>query len=83
MCLSILSDSQAPIMLKEIDSFLSMLKNKHSTVFTWEFKTKLHTYFSVRNEYVSLKIGEAAKVGAFNWEDSRLCPMRDFLAEVL
>lgn len=83
LCLSILSDAQAPTMLEEIDSFLSLLKNKHSMAFTWEFKTKLHTYFSIKNDYVSLKIGEAAKVGAFNWEDSRLNPMRDFLAEVL
>jgi hypothetical protein len=42
-------------------------------------KTKLHTYLSGKNDFVGLKIGEAAKAGAWNWEHLKLKPFRDII----
>lgn len=83
LCLSILKDSNAPVLMGEIDNFMGVLKENYNMSFPREFKTKLHTYFSVNDRYVSLKIGEAAKAGAFEWESVALKPLRKFIEEIL
>ena len=42
-------------------------------------KTKLHTYLSGKNDFVGLKIGEAAKAGAWDWDHIRLKPFKDVI----
>ena len=69
-------------MLDEINLFICKLKDKELRSFPRKFKTRLHTYFSITDNYVSLKIGEAAKAGAFNWESPKLSPLKSFLYEV-
>lgn len=83
LCLSILSDSLAEDTLKEIRLFLDRLENRCHKSLPRRFKTELHTYFSVHDKYVSLKIGEAAAAGAFNWNHKALKPLRDFLQDIL
>lgn len=83
LCLTILSDPCANGTLEEISLFLNQLEHRRQKTFSRIFKTKLHTYFSVHNDYVSLKIGEAAAAGAFDWNNIALQPLKDFLQEVL
>lgn len=81
LCISILSEESDAI-LGEIQDFMDHLKTKCSRSFPHEFKTKLHTYFSITDKYVSLKIGEAAAAGAFDWSNRKLLPLRDFMSEL-
>lgn len=81
LCLSILEETEKPV-LDEINLFICKLKDKELRSFPRKFKTRLHTYFSITDNYVSLKIGEAAKAGAFNWESPKLSPLKSFLYEV-
>lgn len=83
MCLSILAEPQSSEILKEIDGFMARLSKNCQRNFNRPFKTRLHTYFSVHNNYVSLKVGEAAKAGAFDWNSAALEPLRNFLLEVV
>jgi hypothetical protein len=83
LCLSILSEDNAESVLSEINDFMIMLKEKYGRCFPHDFKTKLHTYFSVTDDYVSLKIGEAARAGAFNWNHAKLVSLKNFINEVL
>jgi len=83
LCLSILSDQSANDTLEEIDLFLRRLESRCQRTFSRIFKARLHTYFSVHNDYVSLKIGEAAAAGAFDWNNTALKPLRSFMQEVL
>lgn len=83
LCLSILFAPLAADTLEEIDVFLKRLEERRQESFSRIFKTKLHTYFSVHNDYVSLKIGQAAAAGAFDWNHSALEPLRNFIQEVL
>lgn len=83
LCLSILSSKEAPQLLSKIDSFLSSLTTDYGLSFPRNFKNKLHTYFSVHDKYVSMKIGEASKAGAFNWDSELLKPLKQFIQEVL
>lgn len=83
LCLSILSDPLAAGTLEEIDLFLKRLEKYRHEPFSRVFKTKLHTCFSVHNDYVSLKIGEAAAAGAFDWNSPALDPLKNFIQEIL
>ena len=43
----------------------------------------IHTYFSVNEKYISLKIGEAAKAGAFAWDHEKLAGLKSIILEGL
>ena len=82
LCLTILKETELST-IEEIDDFLESLKQKDLRKFPRIFKTRLHTYFSVTDKYVSLKIGEAADAGAFDWGSVKLTPLRDFLLQFI
>lgn len=82
LCLSILEESEVSG-ISEIDGFLSDLEKREIRTFPRRFKTRLHTYFSITDDFVSLKIGEAAKAGAFDWNSSKLDQMKSFLEEMV
>lgn len=82
-CLSILKEDISSSILDDIQTFMDSLKDKYDRLYPHEFKTKLHTYFSVTDSYVSLKIGEAAKAGAFDWNHAGLLPLKEFIREVI
>ena len=79
LCLSILAEDGKAEILNDIDDFIMSLKQNRERRFPHEFKAKLHTYFSVTDRYVSLKIGEAARAGAFDWENEALDALRRFV----
>ena len=83
LCLSILSESNNQEILTDIQSFMDALQHTRGRVFPHEFKTKLHTYFSITDAYVSLKTGESAKAGAFDWSNPKLASLKNFLLELL
>lgn len=60
---------------KEISLFLKRIESYRRKDFSRIFKAKLHTYFSVHNDYASLKIGEAA--GAFDWKSPVLNSLKN------
>lgn len=82
LCLSILSETAAASILDDIDQFLWSLEENHKRKFPHKFKTELHTYFSITDKFVSMKIGEAAKAGAFDWTSNRLAGLKKLILEV-
>ena len=83
LCLQILKDEKSNEVITRADHLIDSLKKDDLRTFPHEHKAKLHTYFSVTDEYISLKVGEAAKAGAFDWNSSKLSPLRAFLEELL
>lgn len=77
----ILKEPDPPKLLETVDRFLDQLKTERGRDFTHRFKTRLHTCLAVSDKYVGMKIGEAAKAGAFDWSDERLTPLREFIQE--
>ena len=77
LCLSILSEPDNAPVCRDICGFIEHLKTAYNRKFPHEFKSMLHSYFSVTDSYVALKIGEAAKAGAFNWTSPHLNFLRD------
>ena len=76
LCLAILADKNAPEVLETVDSTLS------SYTFKRRHKNRLHTYLSLTDKYVSLKIGEAAKAEAFAFSGPALEALKDFLLQM-
>ncbi|WP_406042932.1 hypothetical protein [Succinimonas sp.] len=46
-----------------------------------EHKSKLHSFFSVNENLISLKIGEASRAGAFDWNSNYLQPLKDIIEQ--
>lgn len=76
LCWAILKDENAEEMKKDVQSFISQIIQKYDSIGSHEHKSRVHTYFSLNKDYISLKIGEAAKAGAFNWESEKLSALR-------
>lgn len=79
LCWSILSEENIVIIKEQITQFIDQLKLKQLRDFPRQFKSRLHTYFSVTDEYVSMKIGEAAAANAFDWSSNCLQPLKQLI----
>ena len=78
LCLRILAKTDAQIVLADADIALEPYKAQLPRL----QKNRLHTYFSLTNEFVSLKIGEAAKAQAFRWSTPEIESLKSFLLEM-
>jgi len=83
LCLSILSENCSGEILNDIQAFMNAVGAKYNRVYPHEFKSKLHTYFSITDKYVSLKVGEAASAGAFNWVSPQMLSLKNFLLKII
>lgn len=82
LCLTILDDAAAETPLEEIDTFVEHLEEAREQPFSHRHKTRLHTYFSVNDKFVSMKVGEAADAGAFDWTHPNLESLKKCLSEM-
>lgn len=76
LCLQILKDAQSETKMDMIQEYLKELQAKFDYQIHHIHKSKLHTFFASDDEYIGKKIGEAAKIGAFDFESPRLAPFR-------
>lgn len=83
LCLAILNEKNREDVLADVQSFMQGMKDKHDRKLKHEHKTKLHTYFSVTDGLVGMKIGEAAKANAFDWHSEKLQSLKEFLIEMI
>ncbi|MDR1657964.1 MAG: hypothetical protein LBT47_10505 [Deltaproteobacteria bacterium] len=75
LCLEILYNKY----FKQISEAESIIKGNN---FKRPHKNKLHLCFSLTDEFVSLKIGEAAKARAFNFESPQIISINSFLLDM-
>jgi hypothetical protein len=68
LCLEIIED---PVTLGCVDHYVDCLLDSGQDV-KHLHKTKVHAYLAGKSDFVGLKIGEAARVGAWNWNHSKL-----------
>ena len=81
LCLNILSENNIESILSSIDTFLTTMESSYGRSYRRKHKNRLHTYLSSSDEYVSMQLGLASKVGAFNWDSVYLEPLKKFLTE--
>jgi hypothetical protein len=70
LCLSTIKNKS---LLSCCESFLTCCTS-NGQVFTQKHKNKLYSYLSGTNEFKGMKIGEAAKCGAWDWNHNALVP---------
>ncbi|OGP63343.1 MAG: hypothetical protein A2V65_04560 [Deltaproteobacteria bacterium RBG_13_49_15] len=75
LCLEIVRDNTT---FECVDQYLECLRSKGRKI-TRPHKTKLHSYLAGENDFVGLKIGEASRVGAWDWNHIRLTPFKDVI----
>lgn len=72
LCLKILKDSHSSEKINLLSEYLEQAQTNFKYKVKHMHKAKLHTYFSSNEPFIGLKIGEAAKCGAFNFESDML-----------
>lgn len=81
LCWNILKHDKVTEIKNDVAGFVNDVKLKYESISTHEHKSKLHTYLSVNERFISLKVGEAAKAGAFDWESEVLDSLKNLIAE--
>lgn len=83
LCVELLSEKDNPQdVIPLVENLLENLKKTGLRNFPHKHKSKLHTYFSVTDKYISAKIGEAAQWGAFNWKSEKLKYIEELIEQV-
>lgn len=82
LCLNILNkNDKFDLALKTTTSSISAMETQ-GCCFARKHKNKLHTYLSLTDDFVGLKIGESAKAKAFDFSESRMEPLRILMKRI-
>ena len=81
LCWDLLKDEQVVELKNEAKEFVSHIKQTYNTIASHEHKARLHTYFSINEKFVTMKVGEAVRTGAFDLDSSRLKPLRKLIED--
>mgnify|MGYP007070207293 FL=1 len=77
--LCMLTVNTEPI-LKHVDKFLENIQRE--VILTHFHKSRLHSYLAVQNKFVGMKIGEAAKAGAWDWNHPELSRLKKAMLDI-
>jgi len=81
LCWRILTGTESADIKARSQGFIDAVKMDYpERLSTLSHKARLHTFFSTDDKLVSMKIGEAAKAGAFDWNSRMLEPLRDIIS---
>ncbi|MFH0812686.1 MAG: DUF3226 domain-containing protein [Pseudomonadota bacterium] len=78
LCLETINDDA---IMNCVDQFIDCLKFQNKKP-KYPQKTKLHTYLAGKDAFVGLKIGEAAKAGAWDWNHSKMKPFKKIIMKM-
>lgn len=77
LCLSMVDENH---LLNSSKEFIDTLSEHNS--FKYLHKTQLHTYLSINDSYVGSKLGEASRIGAWNWDHSNFSKYLEVIKEM-
>ena len=77
LCWQILAGDDSGEIRNEVLAFIDRVDGlQPRRLVSHKHKGRLHAFFSTSDACVSLKVGEAARAGAFNWRSEQLMPLR-------
>ena len=71
---------KAEPILKHVEKFLENVQRE--VQLTHFHKSRLHSYLAVQNKFVGMKIGEAARAGAWDWNHPELGKLKKAMFDV-
>lgn len=81
-CMRVIREDYHPAeVMREVTEVMDSLKQRRLRTFKNEFKPKIHGFLSFTENFVGLKIGEAAKAGAFDWGSNQFDYLNTLLLE--
>ena len=83
LCLKILKDSQSSEKIDLLTKYLEQVQDNFEYKINHMHKAKLHTYFSSNEPFIGLKIGEAARNKAFNFESDVLVNFKKMFDDIV
>lgn len=78
LCLEIANDKST---YDCVNGYIHCLKSLNKPI-SHHHKTQLHAYLSGQDAFVGLKIGEAAKAGAWDWNHPQFAPFRTIISNM-
>ena len=82
LCYSIIKENKIHEVSEEINRFLNTMRSEFGYAHNRIFKNRLHTYLSATDDYVTMKLGEAAAANAFDCSSEKLQYFRKMFMEV-
>lgn len=76
LCLAVVGDDAV---LRCVNQYIQCLQSIGEMV-KHPHKVRLHAYLAGKDDYAGLKIGEAAKAGAWNWDHEMMAPYKRIIA---
>lgn len=77
--LCMLTVKEEPL-LKKVDEFLETIQRE--VKLTHLHKSRLHTYLAVNDKFVGMKLGEAARAGAWDWKHPDFSKLKQALLDI-
>jgi hypothetical protein len=78
LCLKIIADYDKDIILDIVEAATSAIEERNGFL-KRKHKNELHTFLSLTDNFVGLKIGESAKAGAFDFDSPYFTPLKQLL----
>jgi len=82
LCLNTLANPDKDIILEIVDNAMKLYQ-KRFTCFKRPHKNRLHTYLSLSDDFVGMKIGQSAQANAFDFSASMFEPLYIMLSSML
>lgn len=80
LCVQLLDNDKC---LEISRNYLNSIAENRGCEFKRRHKNLLHAYLSGTDEFVGMKIGEAARANAFNWRSAQLDDLKEFLYKLI
>ena len=82
MCLKMIKkDYQPNVVIDKFEKSMKELENDGIREYSHPFKSKMHGFLSLTDKFVGMKIGEAARAGAFDWNHPELAELNRIMQE--
>ena len=83
LCLNIITEVNRDKAKNIVKDYLSNMKKEGYTEFKHLHKNILHSYLQAKDKFVTMKLGEAARAGAFDFKSEELNSLVGFVGEMV
>ena len=83
LCLNIITEEDKDKAKNIVNDYLNNMKKEGYTKLKHLHKNILHSYLQAKDKFVTMKLGEAARAGAFNFKSEEMNSLVEFVGEMV